>query len=49
MNTVAKIIGYVYLVAWLAAIFGLVDMSVCVGMPGSCAAHAQVPKKVLTV
>jgi len=49
MSTIAKVIGYVYLVAWLASALGLLDMYVCVGKPGSCAAQPHTAKKAVTV
>lgn len=48
MSSVAKIIGYAYLAVWLAGALGLIDMYVCVGAPGSCAAQPQASKVITT-
>lgn len=49
MSTVAKVIGYAYLVAWLAGALGLVDVYVCIGQVGSCVAQPHAAKKAVTV
>ncbi|WP_180131903.1 hypothetical protein [Rhodoferax sp. BLA1] len=47
MNTVAQFIGYAYLVACLLSQFGLLDVFVCIGKPGSCLVVPASPAKTI--
>lgn len=36
MRFIAQIVGYAYILATVLAMFGLIDMRVCVGKVGAC-------------
>lgn len=43
MSTIAKFIGYAYLLAWVMSACGYLDMVVCVGKPGTCNVSTKRP------
>nr|WP_315206818.1 hypothetical protein [uncultured Albidiferax sp.] len=49
MSSIARVLGYAYILVTILAMCDVIDMHMCIGEPGTCSPAVTAPAKATTV